>query len=151
MSPSYVDFIYMLIDDALISNLCCKFWRKQVSWWRKQNPFSFKNNLTVLRSDFSAVLLILYKYSHVNIKPWGRMGMCVLWESYSLSVEFSKCANMQEFKSWLRISEGAWEILLFTESQQMCFALYCQHLDNRGKHQRRRRTMSNAKTFQKCG
>lgn len=147
MSPSYVDFIYILIDDALLFRLCCKFWRRQMGWWRKQNPLSCKTKLTIFRSDFSAVLLIVYKYSCVNIKTRGRMAVSVLHESYSVCREFSKSANVQGFKPWLRISEGAQEIFLFTESQQMCIALYCKHMDNRGKHQRR--TISNAKAFQK--
>lgn len=33
----------------------------------------------------------------------------------------------------------------------MCLALYYQHIGNREKHQRRRRTMSNDKAFQNCG
>lgn len=55
--------------------------------WRKQNPLSCKSKLTVLRSDFSALLLIIYKYSRVNINLWGRMAVSVLCASYPLSVE----------------------------------------------------------------
>lgn len=88
MSPIYVDLICILIDDdALISTLRCKFWRKQMGWWRKQNPLSCKSKLTILRSDFNAVSLIVYKYSGVNIKTQGRMALIALHESYSLPVE----------------------------------------------------------------
>lgn len=103
MSQSYVDFIYMLIDDALISDLCCKFWRKQMVGEENRILWLVKANL--LFSGVISVLFYLCTNIHVSIKTQGRMAVSVLHESYSLpgesfqSVQICKSSN-PDWEKW---------------------------------------------------